>query len=77
MSINKEKSGILIHGKRGKVAKQDQGYFRGYPYKKQYKYLGIIIDKSLNFQAHLDHITKKVEKGVKLLYITKKQKIEH
>ena len=41
LNINKNKSGILIHGERGRARKEDEGYLRDYPYKKSYKYLGI------------------------------------
>ena len=33
IKINKNKSGIMIHGYKGKQAKQDKGYIREYPYK--------------------------------------------
>ena len=31
--INKKKSGVMIHAKRGKTAAKDKGEIRGYPYK--------------------------------------------
>ena len=48
--INKKKSGVMIHGSRGATSKQDKGYIKGYPYKNEYKYLGIIIDKNLTMK---------------------------
>ena len=47
--INKRKSGVMIHAKRGKTSNKDKGEIRGYPYKKSYTYLGIVVDKNLTF----------------------------
>ena len=48
--INKKKSGVMIHSSRNKPCKKDTGEIRGYPYKNEYKYLGIIIDKNLTLK---------------------------
>ena len=48
--INKKKSGVMIHGFKGRTSRQDKGEIRGYPYKNEYKYLGIIIDKNLTLK---------------------------
>ena len=47
--INKKKSGVMIHARKGRTCKKDIGEIQGYPYKKEYKYLGVIIDKNLTF----------------------------
>ena len=61
--INKKKSGIMIHKTRGKAAKEDKGFLREFPYKSEYKYLGIIIDRNLTLRNHLNNLKSKVEKG--------------
>ena len=48
--INKKKSGVLIHGYKGRTSEADNVFIRGYTYKKEYKYLGIIIDKNLTLK---------------------------
>ena len=48
--INKKKSGIVIHGNGGKAAKKDKGFMKGYPYKNNYTYLGIIIDRNITLR---------------------------
>ena len=50
ITINKKKSGVMIHSSRGKPCKKDTGDIIGYPYKNEYKYLGIIIDKNLTLK---------------------------
>ena len=47
LTINKKKSGVMIHKYRGRAAKEDKGFIRDFPYKDQYTYLGIIIDRNL------------------------------
>ena len=53
ITINKMKSGVMIHQSRGKTCNSDKGEIRGYPYQKEYKYLGIIKDKNLTLQNQL------------------------
>jgi hypothetical protein len=66
MKINKEKSGLLLlHPKRGRN-KKTGAYYEGYPIKKEYKYLGVIIDNRLNFIPHLNYIKEKIKKGIKI-----------
>ena len=48
--INKKKSGVMIHGFKGRTSKLDKGEISGFPYKNEYKYLGIIIDKNLTLK---------------------------
>ena len=74
--INKKKSGIILHKGRGPTPKANKGNIKGYPIQKHYKYLGVIIDSNLNFGEHMKHIKGKIEKGMKLLYITGKNNIE-
>lgn len=70
MMINKKKSGIMLHkgnlkststtsvsGTMTKVHKRSQ-----IPIVDSYKYLGILIDKHLNFQEHLNYIKDKIRK---------------
>ena len=47
LTINKLKSGIIIHKFLGKACNTDKGFMRGYPYKNEYKYLGVTIDRNL------------------------------
>ena len=44
MRINKKKSGVIFHMKRGRkeIPKDEKKY--GYPVKAEYKYLGIYMD---------------------------------
>ena len=53
LTINKKKSGVMIHRYRGKAAKTDKGFIRGFPYKTEYTYLGIVIDRNLTMRNHL------------------------
>ena len=32
----------------------------------KYKYLGVMFDESLSFDKHLEHITSKIEKGLRI-----------
>ena len=44
MKINRKKSGVIFHMKRGRAnIPEDEEKF-GYPVKMQYKYLGIYMD---------------------------------
>ena len=58
LRINKKKSGVMIHKHRGKAAKEDKGTIRDFPYKNEYTYLGIIIDRNLPMRRHLEKIMK-------------------
>ena len=50
MKINRKKSGIIYHTKRNRQQKDGtKKTYMGYPVKMEYKYLGIMIDKSLSF----------------------------
>ena len=70
MEVNKKKSGIMIH--KGKLKHTTSTTISGvktYMHKKSlipivdsYKYLGIVIDKHLNFQEHLSYIRDKIKK---------------
>ena len=54
MTINKLKSGIIYHQKKGgHVDEEENPKFQGYPIKNSYKYLGITLDVNLNFKRHL------------------------
>ena len=70
--INKKKSGVMIHKYRGKAAKQDKGFIREYPYKSEYTYLGIVIDRNLTLRKQLEKMQTKMEKGKKILYMCNK-----
>ena len=71
--INKRKSGVMIHTFRGREAKEDTGSIRDYPYKIDYTYLGVVIDRNLTLKAHLEKIKEKVQKGNKILYMCNKR----
>ena len=58
--INKKKSGVMIHKFRGRAAEADKGSIRGYQYKIDYTYLGIVIDRNLTFRKHLNKIKDKM-----------------
>ena len=58
--INKKKSGVMIHKYRGRAAEADKGEIRGYKYKTEYTYLGIVIDRNLTLRKHLDKIRDKM-----------------
>ena len=73
LTINKKKSGVMIHKYRGRAAKEDKGDIRGFPYKNEYTYLGMVIDRNLTMRQHLEKIKKKVEKGRKILYMCNKR----
>ena len=60
----------MIHSSRGKPCKKDTGEIRGYPYKDEYKYLGIIIDKNLTLKKQLMYLKNKVKRGMKMIYMT-------
>ena len=72
LTINKKKSGVMIHKYRGRAAKEDKGFIRDFPYKDQYTYLGIIIDRNLTMNQHLEKIQSKITKGKKILYMCNK-----
>lgn len=56
MIINKLKSGIMILSAKGnsftKFEKKNES-FNGFPFVKSYKYLGILLNKSLSMNPHL------------------------
>jgi len=66
----------MIHKERGKAAKKDRGYLRDYPYKNEYTYLGITIDRNLTLNSHLQKIKDKIKKGSNLLYLTNKKGLD-
>ena len=59
----------MIHGYKGRTSKQDKGEIRGYPYKNEYKYLGIFIDKNLTLKQQLEYTREKIKKGMKIIYM--------
>jgi hypothetical protein len=40
--------------------------YAGYPVKRKYKYLGIVIDDRLNFKSHIESLERKITKGLKI-----------
>ena len=48
MTINKKKSGIIIHRTNGKRKKKRKKY-KDFPIVDEYKYLGVYIDSKLSF----------------------------
>lgn len=72
MIINKSKSGIMIlSGKGNSLTKYERKHenFHGFPYVKCYKYLGIILSKSLNMNLHLATLEEKLSRYKKLSLI--------
>ena len=63
----------MIHRLRGKAAKKDKGFLRGFPYKTEYTYLGIVIDRNLTMRNHLQKMKEKMKKGTKILYMCNKR----
>jgi len=60
LTTNKNKSGILCV-KLKKHSKFDpSGTINGYPFVETYKYLGVTIDRLLNFRNHIAKLTKKI-----------------
>jgi hypothetical protein len=61
MKFNKQKSKMMITHKRPKIKREYKIYLNNtiMRQEKTIKYLGIIIDKRLNFNAHIDYITGK------------------
>ena len=74
--INKKKSGIILHRSKGPTPKDNKGMIRDYPIQRTYKYLGVYIDANLNFGEHVKYIKTKIERGMKMLYVTGKKNIE-
>ena len=70
MTINKKKSGIIIHKKNSKRSKKRKEV-KGYPIVNEYKYLGVYIDSKMSFRPHLEYIRKKIDNGFKLINIMK------
>ena len=55
MKINRKKSGIIYHTKKNRKSKDGENRtYMGFPIRTEYKYLGIMIDKNLSFQKHLE-----------------------
>ena len=55
MTINRKKSGIIYHTKKNRKSKDSENRtYMGFPVRTEYKYLGIMIDKNLSFQKHLE-----------------------
>ena len=74
LTINKKKSGIIFHVNNSKKLKKMRKYM-DYPILEQYKYLGVYIDRSMSYKAHLTYIQGKIENGFKLINIMKWKKL--
>lgn len=82
MEVNKKKSGIMLH--KGKLNCTASSHISGVktlvhrkshiPIVDSYKYLGIMIDKHLNFQEHLSYIRDKIKRPQKIIDIMKWKK---
>ena len=68
MKLNKGKSGIMFHEKKGRKLKKEKR-IEDIPVVEEYKYLGVWIDKNLNMNKHLGHIYGKVERAMKMIKI--------
>ena len=72
LTINKNKSGLLWLGKNRLF---EEGEYEGYKIVKEYKYLGILLDKELTFEKHTDNIIRITSQRLKKLKILKAKKI--
>ena len=78
MQVNKKKSGIIVH--KGKLPNQCQQngtnchQLSSIPLVESYKYLGVWIDRSLNFRKHLEYTKEKIRSSMKILNIMKWRK---
>ena len=78
MKINKKKSGVIFHMKKAKKNRSNiNSEVKGYPIKKEYKYLGITIDSCMNYEKHLELIEEKIKKGMKIINIMKWKKVNN
>ena len=76
MKINKKKSGIIVHKKRHRKNKKDvKEDVEGFPIVERYKYLGIWLDSSMNYEYQLEEMRKKIEKSMKIINIMKWKKL--
>ena len=46
----------MIHKYMEKAANEDTGTIRDFPYKNEYTYLGLVIDRNLTMRKHLEKI---------------------
>jgi len=60
LSANKSKSGIVCIKLRKHSKFDPSGSIRGYPFVTSYKYLGVSIDKLLNFKSHIEKVRRKI-----------------
>ena len=76
MQVNKKKSGIIVH--KGTLKNVDDSYschkLSSIPLVDSYKYLGIWIDKNLNFKKHLEYDKDKIKNSMKIINIMKWRK---
>ena len=75
LKLNKGKSGIMFHGKRGKKLKEEK-WIQNIPIVDRYKYLGIWIDKNTTMNYHLDYIKSKAERAMKMIKIMRWRGLE-
>ena len=59
MKMNKKKSGIIFHTKQGPLPKEYNQDFEDIPVVEKYKYLGILINRTMTMTDHLDYIVHK------------------
>ena len=77
MTINYKKCGLILH--KGIGLKDNKNRFLNnyldIPIVNEYKYLGIYIDKNLNFKKQLEYMEKKMKKAEKIINIAHWKKI--
>ena len=76
MQVNRKKSGIIVHkGKLHNINEKTTCHkLSKIPIVDNYKYLGIWIDRNLNFKKHLEYVKDKVKSSMKILNIMKWRK---
>ncbi|GBM72862.1 RNA-directed DNA polymerase from mobile element jockey [Araneus ventricosus] len=68
IQLNVEKTEAIIFSKYFKHCPEIKIYSTPVPWKKEIKYLGVILDRNLTFRPHLNHIKEKYNKAFRAQY---------
>ncbi|GBN54972.1 RNA-directed DNA polymerase from mobile element jockey, partial [Araneus ventricosus] len=68
IQLNVEKTEAIIFSKNFSYCPEIKIYNTPVPWKKQVKYLGVILDRNLTFKPHLSHIKDKFNKAFRAQY---------
>ncbi|GBM28418.1 RNA-directed DNA polymerase from mobile element jockey [Araneus ventricosus] len=68
IQLNVEKTEAIIFSKYFKHCPEIKIYNTPVPWKKEIKYLGVILDRNLTFRPHLNHIKNKYNKAFRAQY---------